>query len=116
MKISKYITTYRDLSSKGPKAASYSPSGTGCSKKSTRMGLVIFTRLLRRISSSVRKLNATASTEFVAPCEGCVTTALLDRFQRARKVKESVELEIITSVVRTMVPPPSKQVRTPSRV
>jgi len=33
------------------------------------MGFVIFTRLLRRKSSLVKKLNATALTEFVALCE-----------------------------------------------
>ena len=75
-----------DFSSSGPKAGSYSPAGTGLSRLSSKIGFVIFTRLLLLNSSSVKKLNATASTEFVAPCRK------IKRTKTKTKITEQVQI------------------------
>lgn len=63
-----YVQTYGDWSFIGPIAGSYRPPGTGLSTRSSKMGFVIFTTLCFLTSSSVRKLNLTASTLSDTPC------------------------------------------------
>lgn len=67
--MNKWVSDTYGSSPRGPIAGSYNPPGTGLSKVSSNLALVIFTKLCLWTSSSVKKLNATESTDTVAPCK-----------------------------------------------